>query len=48
VSPSTGEIDLTPGVTADVALAPQTTGTYEMHCSHPSTPCWATGHIVVR
>ena len=49
MSPSTGEIDLTPGVTADVALAPQTTGTYEMHCSHSlHAMLGMTGHIVVR
>ena len=49
MSPLTGEIDLAPGVAADVALTPQTTGTYEMHCGHPlHAMLGMTGHIVVR
>ncbi len=44
-----GEIDLTPGVAADVGFTPQTAGTYEMHCTHPlHAMLGMTGHIVVR
>ena len=44
-----GAVELAPGATADVAIAPQTAGTYEMHCSHPlHATLGMTGHIVVR
>jgi uncharacterized cupredoxin-like copper-binding protein len=44
-----GDVDLTPGVTADVGFTPQTAGTYEMHCTHPfHAMLGMKGHIVVR
>ena len=44
-----GDVDLTPGVTADVGFTPQTAGTYEMHCDHPfHAMLGMKGHIIVR
>jgi uncharacterized cupredoxin-like copper-binding protein len=44
-----GDVDLTPGVTADVGFTPQTAGTYEMRCTHPfHAMLGMKGHIVVR
>jgi uncharacterized cupredoxin-like copper-binding protein len=44
-----GDVDLTPGVTADVGFTPQTAGTYEMHCNHPfHAMLGMKGHIVVH
>jgi uncharacterized cupredoxin-like copper-binding protein len=44
-----GDVDLTPGVVADVAFTPNQAGTYEMHCTHPlHAMLGMKGHIVVR
>jgi len=44
-----GDVDLTPGVTADVGFTPKTAGTFEMHCTHPfHAMLGMKGRIVVR
>ena len=44
-----GDVDLDEGESADVALTPQTPGTYEMHCTHPfHSMLGMKGQIVVR
>jgi plastocyanin len=44
-----GDVDLTPGVAADVGLTPETVGTYEMRCTYPFHALLGMkGHIVVR
>jgi len=44
-----GAVDLDEGESVDVALTPQTAGTYEMHCTHPfHAMLGMKGQIVVR
>ena len=44
-----GDVDLTPGVTADVGFTPTQAGSYEMHCTHPfHAMLGMKGQIVVR
>jgi uncharacterized cupredoxin-like copper-binding protein len=44
-----GDVDLDEGESADIALIPQKTGTYEMHCTHfMHSMLGMKGQIVVR
>ena len=44
-----GDVDLDEGESVDIALTPQTPGTYEMHCTHPfHAMLGMKGQIVVR
>ena len=44
-----GDVDLDEGESVDVALTPQTAGTYEMHCTHPfHAMLGMKGQILVR
>ena len=44
-----GDVDLTPGVIADVGFTPNQAGTFEMHCTHPlHAMLGMKGHIIVR
>jgi uncharacterized cupredoxin-like copper-binding protein len=44
-----GDVDLDEGESIDIALTPQTPGSYEMHCTHPfHAMLGMKGQIVVR